>query len=113
MSANPRQLDPPDVGTPVSTIPIELRILALALRALFIGALIVITARGSSPQSETISSVYETPGDLIRLALGFAVCLWMVIHLFTFPKDAEGYRTWLYFGPVAVLVAWVVALAIW
>jgi hypothetical protein len=107
MSAKPRQLDPPNVGTPA------LRILAIVLRALFIGALVVITVRVSSPQSETIWSIYETLGDLIRLALGFAACLWMVIHLFMLPKDAEGYRTWLYFGPVVAPLAWVVAIAIW
>ena len=113
MSAKPRQLGPPDVGTPASTIPLALRILAVVLRALVIGALVVVTARVSSPQSETISSVYETPGDLIRLALGFAVCLWMVIHLFILPKDAEGYRTWVYLGLVLAPLALAVAIAIW
>jgi hypothetical protein len=44
-----------------------LRILAMVLRALFIGALVVVTVRISSPQSETISTVYESPG-LIRHA---------------------------------------------
>ena len=51
-----------------------LRILAMVLRALFIGALVAVTARISSPQSESILTVYETPGDLIRLALGVAGC---------------------------------------
>ena len=75
-----------------------LRILAIVLRALFIGALIVVTVRVSSPQSESLASVYETPGDLIRLALGFAVCLWIVIHMFMLPRTAEGYRMWIYLG---------------
>jgi hypothetical protein len=44
----------------------------MVLRALFIGALVAVTARISSPQSESILTVYETPGDLIRLALGVA-----------------------------------------
>src|SRR5262245_49480877 len=44
----------------------SLRILANTLRALFLGALIVVIARVSSPQSETIWTVYETPGDLFR-----------------------------------------------
>jgi hypothetical protein len=47
-----------------------LRVLAIVLRALFMGAFAVVVARVSSPQSETIWSVYETPSDLIRLALG-------------------------------------------
>jgi TRAP-type C4-dicarboxylate transport system permease small subunit len=84
----------------VATIPMGLRILAIVLRALFIGALVAVTVRVSSPQSESLASVYETPGDLIRLALGFAVCLWIVIHLFMLPRTAEGYRTWVYLGLV-------------
>ena len=51
-------------------MPIGLRLLAILLRTVFFGALIAITVRLSSPQSETIWNVYETPGDLIRLALG-------------------------------------------
>jgi hypothetical protein len=69
-----------------------LRILAIILRALFIGALVAITLRVSSPQSETIWSVYETPSDLIRLALGFAVYLWIVIHLFMLPRTGAASR---------------------
>ena len=113
MSAEPRQPGPPDVGTPASTIPMGLRILAMVLRALFIGALVAVTARISSPQSESILTVYKTPGDLIRLALGIAGCLWMVIQLFMLPEDEEGYRIWLYLGPVVVPLALAVAIAIW
>jgi hypothetical protein len=53
------------------------------------------------------------PGDLIRLALGFAVSLWMVIHLFILPKTAEGYRTWVYLGLVVAPLALAVAIVIW
>ena len=108
-----RQSGPPSVETPVSAIPIGLRILAIVLRPLIIGALVVVTARVSSPQSETLSTAYETPGDLMRLALGFAACLWMVVHLFILPKDAEGYRTWLYLGPVLAPLALAAVIAIW
>ena len=87
--------------------------MAIILRALFIGALVAVTVRVSSPQSETIWSVYETPGDLIRLALGFAMGLWIVIHLFMLPKNAEGYRTWVYLGLVVAPLALAVAIAIW
>jgi cell division protein FtsW (lipid II flippase) len=90
-----------------------LRILATTLRALFLAALIVIVARVSSPQSETIWTVYETPEDMLRLGLGFAACVWLVVHIFMFPKDVEGYRTWLYFGLVGVPLAWVIAIAKW
>ena len=87
--------------------------MAIILRALFIGALVAITLRVSSPQSETIWSVYETPSDLVRLALGFAACLWIVIHLFMLPKDAEGYRTWVYLGLVVAPLALAVAFVLW
>jgi len=89
MNATPQQSGPSNVGTPEATVPIGLRILAIILRALFIGALVAVTVRVSSPQSETLRSVYETPDDLIRVALGFAVCLWIVIHLFILPRTAE------------------------
>jgi hypothetical protein len=113
MSAKSQQPGPSNVETPGAAIPIGLRILAIVLRALFIGALVVVTVRVSSPQSETLSSVYETPGDLIRLALGFAVCLWIVIPLFMLPRTAEGYRTWVYLGLVVAPLAWAVAIIIW
>jgi hypothetical protein len=113
MSTKPSQLDSFAIGTPVPTIPMRLRILAIVLRALFIGALVAVTIRVSSPQSESFASVYETPGDLIRFALGLAVCLWIVIHLFVLPRATEGYRTWVYLGLVVAPLAWAVAIAIW
>src|SRR5262245_63935436 len=69
-----------------------LRILATTLRALFLAALIVIIARVSSPQSETVWTVHETPEDMFRLGLGLAACVWLVVHMFMFPQDVEGYR---------------------
>jgi TRAP-type C4-dicarboxylate transport system permease small subunit len=70
-------------------IPTGLRIVAMFLRLVFMGALVAIAIRVSLPQSETFWSVHETPGDLVRLALGIAVCLWVAIHLFTLPKTIE------------------------
>jgi len=113
MSAGPQQPGPPGVETAASTVPMGLRILAIFLRTVFIGALVAVTIRVSSPQSETFRSVYETPGDLIRVALGFAVCLWIVIHLFVLPKTVEGYRTWVYLGLVLAPLAWAVVIIIW
>lgn len=84
----------------------------LAFRTLFIIALIVLTARVASPQIEKLHSVLETPGDLIRVALGFALCAWCAVNIFILPKDAEAYRTWLYLGlavlPLALLCTFVV-----
>jgi hypothetical protein len=113
MNANPQQPGPPSGEMAASPIPIGQRILAIFLRVMFIGALVAITLRVSSPQSETIWTVYETPSDLIRLALGLAVCLWIGIHLFMLPKTAEGYRRWVYLGLVVAPLALAIAIAIW
>jgi len=104
---------PPNGETEIAAIPKGLRILAMFLRALVFGALVAMTVHLSSPQSETIWTVYDTPGDLIRLALGFAVCLWIVSHLFMLPRTTEGYRTWVYLGLVVAPFAWVLAIVIW
>ena len=104
----------PDARRPRSEVPARLRIAAILLYAIFIGILLAVTIRVSSPQSESIWSVYETPGDLIRLALGFGVCLWILFHLFMLPReDAEGYRTWIYLGVIVVPLALALAFAIW
>lgn len=42
----------------------------LAVRTVFIAILIVITARVASPQLESIWSIWETPSDVARVALG-------------------------------------------
>jgi len=94
-------------------IPIGLEILALFLRLIFIGALLAIAVRVSLPQSETLWSVHETPGDLVRLALGFAVCLWVAIHLFTLPKTIGAYKRWIKLGLVIAPVALAVAVIMW
>jgi hypothetical protein len=84
----------------------------LTVRSIFIAILIVITARVASPQIEHIWAIWETPSDLVRVMIGFAVCVWLAVHLFILPKDAGGYRTWLYLGvailPLSVLCAFVI-----
>jgi hypothetical protein len=84
-----------------------------ALRVAFIFCLLVLTVRVSMPQNETIWTAYDTPGDLVRLALGFAVCAWVAIQLFRPPKDANGYRMWTYFGLIGVPFAVICLFAIW
>ena len=86
---------------------------ALLLRGVFIILLATITALVSLPQSELISTAYDTPGDVVRLGLGFGLCVWMLYHLFTRPKDSGAYRTWLYFGLVGVPFAVICLIAIW
>jgi hypothetical protein len=84
----------------------------VAVRTLFLIILTLLTARVASPQIEKLTSIYETPGDLIRVLIGVGVCAWFIVNLFILPKDAGAYRTWMYLGlvilPLSVLCAiWV------
>ena len=92
-------------------LPFGIWIGGLISRTLFIAVLIVLTARVAHPQNETIWSAYETPGDLVRMLVGLGLGIWLMIHLFILPKDAAGYRTWIYLAPLiplAVLCTYVV-----
>jgi len=104
---------PPDAQSTPTQVSRLVRITAIALRSLSIAVLVALTWRVSSPQSETIWTAYETPGDLVRLMLGLAVCLWLVVHLFILPRDASGYRTWLYLGLIIVPLGLLLTVAIW
>ena len=55
-------------------------------------------SRGTAAKRNDRETAYDTPDDLVRLALGFAVCGWLVFKLFRLPEDAGGYRSWLYIG---------------
>lgn len=85
----------------------------LAVRTFFIAILVVITARVASPQVEHIWSVWETPSDLMRVALGVLVCIWLLVQLFIVPRDPGGYRTWLYLGIIILPLAILCTMAIW
>jgi hypothetical protein len=93
--------------------PAWLRIAGFSLRTVLIVALVVLTLRVSMPQNETIWTAYDTPSDLVRLILGLVVSAWLVIQLFHAPKDANGYRTWLYLGLVTVPFAFICLVAVW
>jgi hypothetical protein len=94
-------------------LPVGIWIGGMAVRAIFIIILTVVTARVASPQVENIWSVFETPGDLIRVALGFATCAWFVVNLFILPKDADAYRTWLYLGLAVLPLSLLCAIVVW
>jgi hypothetical protein len=94
-------------------IPLGLRLTGIFLRSVFVAALLAVTVRVALPQSEKIWSVYETPGDLIRLVLGVGAAVWIIAHLFMLPKDADAYRTWVYLGLVLAPLAVIVAIAVW
>jgi len=89
-----------------------LKIGAIALRSLFLLALIAIIAHVSLPQHENIWTIFDTPGDVIRLTVGLLAIAWIAYHLLVQPKDREGYRTWVYLGlvlvPPTIAVLWFV-----
>lgn len=90
-----------------------IKVAGVIARTLFIVLLAVLTARVASPQIEKIWSLPETPGDLIRVALGFALCVWCVINLFILPKDAEAYRTWIYLGVAILPLSLLCTVVVW
>ena len=108
-----KRLDTPAPNAPGSDIPLSLRVIGSVLRIVFIASLLAITVRVALPQSETIWTVYDTPGDLVRLALGLGVCIWVAVQLFWAPKDRDSYQTWVYVGLAAVPFALIFLIAIW
>lgn len=96
-----------------SNVPAWQRLTGLILRAVFISTLVALTLIVSLPQNETISTAYDTPNDLIRLALGIAVCIWLIVQLFRPPREAAGIRTWFYLGLFAVPFALICLFALW
>jgi hypothetical protein len=108
-----RQVNPPDAKTPTTSVPASLRVVGALLRTIFILALLVVVVLVSMPQNETIWTAYETPADLVRMALGLGVCSWIGVQLFIMPKDPRALRTWAYLGLVGVPFALVCAAALW
>jgi hypothetical protein len=90
-----------------------MKLAGAVVRVLFMCVLLAVIARVAAPQSETIWSAYETPDDLVRMALGLAAGIWILAHLFIPPKDAAAYRTWLYLGIVLLPFAIICAVVIW
>ena len=104
---------PPEARSSAVKIPSGFRIVGAALRVIFMACLLLITLRVSMPQNETIWTAYDTPGDLVRIILGFAVCFWIAVQLFRAPRDPQAYRTWVYLGLFVVPFALICLIAIW
>jgi hypothetical protein len=96
-----------------STIPPRLRLASTILRTIFIAALVVTIVHVSMPQSETLWTIYDTPGDLVRLLLGLAAAAWIGVQLFTMPTDLHAHRTWLQVGLFGVPFVLICIVAIW
>lgn len=108
-----RPESPPEAELLRSTIATRLRIAGIVLRTVFIISLLVVILHVSMPQNETIWTAYETPGDLIRIALGLVACAWIATQLFAMPKDVQAHRIWLYLGLAAVPFALICIVGIW
>ena len=110
----------PHLGHPLATHSADpavspgFRIAGSILRLVFVACLLAITVRVAMPQSETLWTIYDTPGDVVRMVLGLAVCVWVIFQLFLrAPADARAFQTWVYFGIPAVPVALICLVAIW
>jgi hypothetical protein len=100
-------------GKPESGPSLPVWIGGVAARTLFLIVLTLITARVARPQMEHLTSIYETPGDLIRVLMGVGVCAWFVVNLFILPKDPGAYRTWMYLGIAILPLSVLCAVVIW
>jgi hypothetical protein len=94
-------------------VPAGLKLAGGIVRLIFMCALLVVIALVARPQSETIWTAYETPADLVRMALGFAAAIWVVVHLFIPPRDPSAYRTWTYLGLILLPLALIYAIVMW
>ena len=103
----------PDAKATDQKSSLAFRIAAIALRTVFIAALLLVVVRVSMPQSETIWTAYETPRDLARMVLGLIVSIWIRVLMFTVPKDPHAQRTWFYLGLAAVPFILICLVVVW
>jgi hypothetical protein len=109
----PHRRSSADPKDPALEIPRGLYWAGVILRTLFILAIVTVTVHVAMPQRASLSTLLETPGDLIRLILGFAVCFWLALQLPAMPKDSHAFRTWFYLGLAAVPFALICIVGIW
>jgi len=98
---------------PTAKLSPRVKLAGMLIRAMFLIVLIAITARAASPQIENIWSISETPGDLIRVIVGFVACAWFTAHIFIPPRDPGAYETWLYLGPAILPLSVLCAVVVW
>jgi hypothetical protein len=90
-----------------------IKLAGIVFRSLFIILIALLTVRVASPQMETLRTLLDTPDDLVRVALGLAVCIWCLVNLFILPKDVEAYRTWIYLGVAVLPLSVLCAVVVW
>jgi hypothetical protein len=82
-------------------------------RAVFLIGLIIVTVGVALPQNETIWTMYDERGDLVRFCLGLGVCVWLAVHLFKLPKEGQAFQTWFNFGLAGVPFIIACAMFVW
>ena len=95
------------------SLPPVIRLAGILFRSIIIILLIVVTFHVAMPQTVSFSTAYERPSEIIRIGLGLACCLWLFSHIFILPKDADGYRVWMYLGIILLPFALLCAVVIW
>jgi hypothetical protein len=100
-------------GPPALKTPSRIEFAGKVLRALFLICLIVVTIRVALPQNETVWTIYDEPGDLVRFGLGLGVCVWIAVHLFKWQPGSQAYQTWFHFGLAGVPFGLLCAAFLW
>jgi hypothetical protein len=90
-----------------------MRFFGLFLRTLFLIVVVVVTARVATPQNERLLSVYDTPSDLFRIALGAVVCGFIAVQIFQYPRNPAEMRKWVVIGLAVLPLALLCAVVIW
>jgi hypothetical protein len=89
-----------------------MRLAGIVSRSIFLVLVAVVAARVSAPQRVGPSWWNIPPADFVSSAVGVAICLWTLAHLFILPKDPAAYRTWIYLGiatvPLALTLLWAI-----
>jgi hypothetical protein len=102
---------PSGVGPAASS---GLRVAAIAARSIFIVVFVVVMAHFSTPANIGRGwMVHASAGDIVKLAIGWSACLWMLAQVLAVPKDAHACKTWLYLGPVLAALLIACAVALW
>jgi hypothetical protein len=97
----------------LSRMSARAQFLGKVFRTFFLIGLIVVTLRVALPQSETLWTIYDEPGDVVRFGLGVGVCVWLAVHLFKLPKESQAFQTWFHFGLAGVPFVIICAVFLW
>jgi len=79
-------------------------IAGIIFRSAFIVAFGLAALWSSFPADRSFAAIDHLSGvELVRIALGTAVCLGAFVQAFRLPKDEQAYKTWIYIGAACIL----------